>query len=92
VLALVCLALATSRLQQATDMPGLAAIELVVLALPWSLLLGAPPFAHAPLFADAALVVIGVIMNGALVAGLAGKAEARWRSASRRGSTGRGTF
>jgi hypothetical protein len=84
VLALLSLGLAIDRLSQSADMPGLAAIELVLLALPWSLLLGVPPLARAPLVAEAALVVLGVIINGALVIGLVRAAEGRRRSASPR--------
>jgi hypothetical protein len=83
-LALLSLGLASYRLWQSEDIPGLAAIELVLLALPWSLLLGVPPVAHAPLFANAVLVVFGVIINGALVVGLVRRAEGLWQSPSHR--------
>ena len=38
--------LAGARLSQSTEMPGLAAVELLMLGLPWSLALSVEPFAH----------------------------------------------
>lgn len=40
-------------------MPGLAAIEVLLLALPWSLLLGRPPIAQAGVVIAGGLVVRG---------------------------------
>ena len=80
VLVLVALGVAIHRLQQSLELPGLAAIELVLLALPWSLLLAVPPVAHAPLAASATVVVLGVVINGTLMAALATAVERRWRT------------
>ena len=89
---LLSLALAVARLRQSTHMPGLAAIELVLLALPWTLGLGVPPIAHAPLSVDVALVVLGVIINGAVLAAVTRRVERWWRSASRPRRPGREHF
>src|SRR5215475_11261819 len=80
VLVLVALAVAIHRLGQSMKLPGLGAIEVVLLALPWSLLLGVPPVAHAPLAANAIVVLLGLVINGALLAALAAAAERRWRT------------
>jgi hypothetical protein len=70
--------LALARLSGSTEMPGLAAIELVLLTLPWSLLLGQPPIAQASLVVASALVGGGLLLNAVLLYGTAGALERRW--------------
>ena len=60
------------RLHQSTDIPGLAAIELVLLALPWSLALGVEPLSHFGWAAMVGIVVGGIVLNGLLFRKLAG--------------------
>ena len=67
--------IAIARLSGSTEMPGLAAIELVLLALPWSLLLGRPPLAQAGLVLRSALVAGGLLLNAVLLHGAAGALE-----------------
>ena len=57
-------ALAIVRLSQSMEMPGLQAIELVLLALPWSLALGVEPFSRADLSGMTIMVVVGVVLTG----------------------------
>lgn len=60
-------ALAVLRLNESTEMPGLQAIELVLLALPWSFALGIEPVSHLGLSGMAAVLVIGLTVNAFLL-------------------------
>ena len=66
-LALIAAGVATVRLSDSSDMPGLAAIELVLLALPWSLGLGVAPLSHLGDVAMAAIVLTGIGVNASLL-------------------------
>jgi hypothetical protein len=59
--------MAAVRLNQSLDMPGLAAIELVLLALPWSIALGIGPLARVGWVGMGAIVVLGVVVNAFLL-------------------------
>jgi hypothetical protein len=72
-------ALAVLRLSESTEMPGLQAIELVLLALPWSFALGIEPFSHLGWTGMATIVVIGLGLNALLVQWLARPFEFRHR-------------
>jgi hypothetical protein len=76
-LTLMACVVAARRLAVSTDMPGLAAIELVLLALPWSLLLEAPGLRQAGWFFMALIVFSGVLINALLVYAV-GRAFQRW--------------
>jgi hypothetical protein len=69
--------MAAFRLHESTAMPGLAAIELVLLALPWSLALGIQPLSRLELGGMTAIVVSGVVINGMIVRAVAGWATRR---------------
>jgi len=56
-----------SRLTQSTDMPGLAAIEIVLLALPLSLALGVEPLSHFGWTGMGAIVLAGLAVNAGLL-------------------------
>jgi hypothetical protein len=71
VLVMSAAALALSRLSQSTEMPGLQAIELVLLALPWSFALGIEPFSHLGWTGMATIVVMGLGLNALLLHWLA---------------------
>ena len=60
-------ALAIVRLSQSMEMPGLQAIELVLLALPWSLALGVEPFSRAGISSMAIIVFAGVVVFAGIV-------------------------
>jgi hypothetical protein len=60
-------ALAVLRLSESTEMPGLQAIELVLLALPWSFALGIEPLSHLGWTGMATIVVIGLGLNALLL-------------------------
>jgi hypothetical protein len=68
-LALICAAavLAILRLSESTAMPGLAAIELVILALPWSLALGIEPTSQLGWYAMVTIVFGGLGINASLI-------------------------
>jgi len=66
------------RLHQSSEMPGLAAIELVLLALPWSLALGVEPLSHLGWSAMVGIVVGGLVLNGLLLRKLAGWTQRRF--------------
>jgi hypothetical protein len=87
----VALVVAWRRLTISTEMPGLAAIELVLLALPWSLALAHYPVAHAPLMAGAAVVAVGAALNALVLVGLARAAERTWSRRALRGRGGEGS-
>jgi uncharacterized protein (DUF983 family) len=74
-------AIAVQRLAVSTEMPGLAAWELLVLALPWTLLLGTPLGRQADGLLLAAIVLGGVALNAGLLSTI-GAAVGRWRHAS----------
>lgn len=65
-LVVVAAALAGLRLSESAEMPGLQAIELVLLALPWSLALGIKPLSHFGFSGMFAIVVLGVVLNALL--------------------------
>jgi hypothetical protein len=60
-------ALAVFRLSESTEMPGLKAIELVLLALPWSFALGIEPLSHLGWIGMATIVISGLGLNGLLL-------------------------
>jgi hypothetical protein len=62
---------AAVRLSESTEMPGLAAIELVLLALPWSLALGVEPLSRLGLSGMTAIVLGGLVLNGVLLRAIA---------------------
>jgi hypothetical protein len=55
--------LAFVRLSESTEMPGLQAIEVVLLALPWSLALGIEPFSRAGLSGMSVILALSVVLN-----------------------------
>jgi hypothetical protein len=83
-LVLVAGVVAAVRLHQSSEMPGLAAIELVLLALPWSLAVGVEPLSRLGWSAMVGIVVGGIVLNGLLLWKVAG-----WADKARLG--GRGT-
>lgn len=66
------------RLHSSSEMPGLAAIELVLLALPWSLALGVEPFSRLGWGAMATIVLGGVALNSLIIL-KAVEGASRWR-------------
>jgi hypothetical protein len=70
-LVLAALVVAAVRLSQSTDMPGLGALELVLLALPWSLALGVEPLSRLGLGGMSAIVLGGLALNGLILSWLA---------------------
>jgi len=79
-LALVAVAVVTAavRLSQSREMPGLAAIELVLLAMPWSLALGMEPMSRLGWAGMAGIVIGGIAINALLIRSLAAWAQRRW--------------
>lgn len=77
---LVAIAAGTAavRLVQSTDMPGLAAIELVLLALPWSVALGIAWTGALGWGGMAGIVLGGVVLNALLLRLAARTAESAW--------------
>jgi hypothetical protein len=71
VLVLAALVIAIVRLSRSIEMPGLGAMELVLLALPWSLALGAEPLSRLGFCGMAAIVIIGLVINGLILSWLA---------------------
>jgi hypothetical protein len=65
-LVVVTAVLAGLRLSESAEMPGLQAIELVLLALPWSLALGIKPLSHFGFSGMVAIVALGVVLNALL--------------------------
>jgi hypothetical protein len=63
VLALVAFVVAAQRLAISTELPGLAAIELILLALPWSLLLEVPGLRQAGWLFMTVTVLGGILLN-----------------------------
>jgi len=80
-LALIAGALAVQRLAASTEMPGLAAWELLVLALPWTLVLETPLGRQAGGFLLATIVLGGVALNAGLVYAIASGLERLRRAA-----------
>jgi hypothetical protein len=70
-LVLAALVVAALRLSQSIEMPGLAAIELVLLALPWSLALRVEPLSRLGLGGMTAIVLGGLVLNGLILNRLA---------------------
>jgi hypothetical protein len=70
VLVVSAAALAVLRLTESTEMPGLQAIELVLLALPWSFALGIKPLSHLGWIGMTTIVVIGLGLNMLLLQSL----------------------
>jgi hypothetical protein len=68
---LAALVVAAVRLHESTEMPGLAAIELVLLALPWSLSLRVESLSRLGLSGMTALVLGGLVLNGILLRAVA---------------------
>jgi hypothetical protein len=66
-LALIAVILAAHRLAHSTEMPGLAAWELLVLALPWTLVLETPIGRQAGGLLLAAIVLGGTALNAGLL-------------------------
>jgi hypothetical protein len=85
-LVLIAAVMGGVRLHQSSEMPGLAAIELVLLALPWSLLLGVEPLSYLGWTAMVGILVGGLVLNGLLVRKLACFALPRVRSRETRGA------
>jgi hypothetical protein len=83
-LVLIAGMIAAYRLAGSTEMPGLAAWELLVLALPWSLILEAPVIREAGALLLAAIVLGGAALNAGLFYMMASMLE-RW---PRRGTRG----
>lgn len=80
-LALVAVAgvAAAFRLSQSSDMPGLAAIELVLLAMPWSFALGVEPMSRLGWAGMAGIVIGGIALNALLIRSAAAWAQRRWQ-------------
>jgi hypothetical protein len=85
-LALIAAAMGVVRLHQSTEMPGLAAIELVLLALPWSLALGVEPVSHLGWSAMVGIVVGGIVLNALLLQKVAGWAQRSMKARETRGA------
>jgi hypothetical protein len=62
-LLLFAAAQAGARLNESTEMPGLAAFELLILALPWSYELGVAPFSHLAWVGMSVIVLGGLALN-----------------------------
>jgi hypothetical protein len=74
--------LAVQRLVISTEMPGLAAWELLVLAMPWTLILGTPLGRQADGLLLAAIALGGVTLNAGLLYAIAATLERRRRGAT----------
>lgn len=59
--------LAVMRLAESPAMPGLAAVELIMLGLPWSLALGVAPISHTGWPGMTAVVFASIALNGLLL-------------------------
>jgi hypothetical protein len=81
-LVLVAALVAAVRLRASSEMPGLATIELVLLALPWSLALGVKPLSRLGWGGMASIVLCGVALNSLIVAKLAGWLQRSFSSGS----------
>jgi hypothetical protein len=78
-LVLITCVIAARRLAGSMDMPGLAAIELVLLAIPWSLLLGAPALREAGFPLMTLIVLGGVLINAVMLYTLGWRLQRWWR-------------
>jgi hypothetical protein len=78
-LILAALVVAAVRLSHSTELWGLAVIELVYLALPWSLALGVEPLSRVDTGGMIAIVLGGLVLNGLLLSWLAGRLQRRGR-------------
>jgi len=76
-LALAALVVAVARLSQSAEMPGLSAIELVILALPWSLALGVAPFTRLDMIGMTVIVLGGLALNAMLLGWLTARLARR---------------
>ncbi len=77
-LVLAAALLAATRLIHSAELPGLAAIELVLLALPWSLALSIEPTSHLGWGGMVTIVLGGLMLNGVLVQRLARWVQWLW--------------
>ena len=77
-LVLLAMVIAAVRLSRSTAMPGLEAIELAILALPWSFALGVEPTARLGWGGMASIVFGGVILNALLIRSAAHWAQRHW--------------
>ncbi|HEY5544014.1 MAG TPA: hypothetical protein VIM04_12250 [Candidatus Binatia bacterium] len=59
--------MAAVRLAESTALPGLAAIEVVILGLPWSLALGIDPLSRLGWPGMVVITVLGVALNALLL-------------------------
>ena len=80
-LAVIAGGLAVQRLMVSSEMPGLAAWELLVLALPWTLALATPLGRQASGLVLAAIVLGGVVLNAGLLYWIASALERLRRAA-----------
>jgi hypothetical protein len=55
------------RLDESTALPGLAAIEVVILGLPWSLALGIDPLSRLGWPGMVVITLLGVALNALLL-------------------------
>jgi len=69
-LVLIAALVGAVRLGASSEMPGLAAVELVMLALPWSLALGVDPFSRLGLGGMTFIVLCGIALNSLSIAKL----------------------
>jgi hypothetical protein len=67
----VAVVLAVVGMRESAEMPGLQAVELVLLALPWSFALGIEPLSRLGWTGMASIVVIGLGLNALLLRWLA---------------------
>jgi len=72
---LAALGAAAMRLRESIEMPGLAAIELVLLALPWSLALGIEPMSRVGLAGMGAVVLGGLLLNAFILTRVAARLQ-----------------
>jgi hypothetical protein len=72
--------MAARRLAASADMPGLAAIELVMLALPWSLLLGAPGLRQSGWILITLVVLGSVVLNTVMLYTISRILQRWWRA------------
>jgi hypothetical protein len=85
-LVLIAAVLAVIRLHQSSEMPGLAAIELVLIALPWSLALELEPLSPLGWSAMVGILLAGIVLNGLAVLTLSGWAQRHMRARATRGA------